>query len=189
MVIALFGADLIYFELNPNGQLLEVDKKEGLADINCLAIAPVRHLFRLFTCVVRWAARSVLTLCAMKSTLQACQVWCMPALCMRTSCDVSVHVVNEFNVAITACSTRSAVQVPEGRERSSVVVAGCADNTVRVLSLRQADCLKVKATQATASAPSSVMLMEASISAAGASCSDCTCDLHVSVAATALLQW
>ena len=95
MVIALFGADLIYFELNPNGQLLEVDKKEGLADVNCLAIAPVRHLFKLFTCVVRCAAKSVLTLCAMKSTLQACQVWCMPALCMRTYCDVSVHVVND----------------------------------------------------------------------------------------------
>ena len=61
-----------------------------------------------------------------------------------------------------------ALQVPEGRQRSSVVVAGCTDNTVRVLSLEPADCLKVKATQATASPPSSVMLMEAHISAAGA---------------------
>ena len=42
VVIALLGGDLTYFELNPNGQLLEVEKKEGLADVSCLAIAQVR---------------------------------------------------------------------------------------------------------------------------------------------------
>lgn len=47
------------------------------------------------------------------------------------------------------------------------MVAGCADNTVRVLSLESADCLQVKATQATASAPHSVALLETRISAAG----------------------
>jgi hypothetical protein len=111
VVIALLGSDLIYFELNPNGQLLEVEKKENLADISCLTIA----------------------------------------------------------------------KVPEGRQRSSVVVAGCSDNTVRVLSLEPSDCLMVKATQTTASPPVSVMLMEAHISAAG------TCKLSLSNALLGLV--
>ena len=98
VAVALLGSDLIYFELNANGQLLEVEKKEGLADITSLALAAV----------------------------------------------------------------------PEGRQRSSVLVAGCADNTVRVLSLEPAACLAVKATQSTASPPASVMLMAAAVSTSGA---------------------
>lgn len=89
---------MIYFELNPSGQLLEVEKKDGLSDVSCLAIAAV----------------------------------------------------------------------PEGRQRSSFVVAGCSDQTVRVLSLEPSDCLKIKATQTVSAPPVSVMLLEASISAAGA---------------------
>lgn len=41
VVIALSGGQIIYFELNPSGQLLEVDKKEMSDEISCLGIAEV----------------------------------------------------------------------------------------------------------------------------------------------------
>jgi splicing factor 3B subunit 3 len=103
VIIFLLGSDLIYFELNPNGQLLEVERKDNLNDVTCLALA----------------------------------------------------------------------QVPEGRQRCPFAVAGCLDRTVRVLSLESSDCLKVKATQTVAASPVSVMLLEASISAAGAKARHC----------------
>lgn len=41
VVIALSGGELIYFELSPTGQLMEVEKKELSGDVVCLDIAPV----------------------------------------------------------------------------------------------------------------------------------------------------
>lgn len=41
VVIALSGGQVIYFELNPSGQLLEVDKKEMSDEVSCLGIAEV----------------------------------------------------------------------------------------------------------------------------------------------------
>jgi splicing factor 3B subunit 3 len=41
VVIALSGGELIYFELSPTGQLMEVEKKELAGDVVCLDIAPV----------------------------------------------------------------------------------------------------------------------------------------------------
>lgn len=41
VVIALSGGQIIYFELNPSGQLLEVDKKEMSDEVSCLGIAEV----------------------------------------------------------------------------------------------------------------------------------------------------
>lgn len=44
VVISLVGSELIYFELNAGGQLLEVERKDGLSDVTCLAIAQVPAL-------------------------------------------------------------------------------------------------------------------------------------------------
>jgi splicing factor 3B subunit 3 len=41
VVIALNGGQIIYFELNPSGQLLEVDKKDMGGNVSCLGIAEV----------------------------------------------------------------------------------------------------------------------------------------------------
>lgn len=41
VVIALSNSELIYFELNAAGQLLEVEKQDVAGDVSCLAIAPV----------------------------------------------------------------------------------------------------------------------------------------------------
>jgi hypothetical protein len=41
VVIALSGSQIIYFELNPNGQLLEVEKKDMNDEVSCLGIAEV----------------------------------------------------------------------------------------------------------------------------------------------------
>jgi splicing factor 3B subunit 3 len=41
VVIALSGSQIIYFELNMNGQLLEVEKKELADEVACLDIAEV----------------------------------------------------------------------------------------------------------------------------------------------------
>lgn len=41
MVIALSGGELIYFEMDMTGQLMEVEKQDMSGDVACLAIAPV----------------------------------------------------------------------------------------------------------------------------------------------------
>jgi hypothetical protein len=72
VVIALLGADLIYFELNPNGQLLEVDKKENLTDCTCLAVAPVRAPLALMGCSTAPCCCSVVVVLSVPYTARCC---------------------------------------------------------------------------------------------------------------------
>ena len=41
MILALSGGELVYFELEASGQLVEVEKKELSSDIACLDVGPV----------------------------------------------------------------------------------------------------------------------------------------------------
>ncbi|EFJ13812.1 hypothetical protein SELMODRAFT_181612 [Selaginella moellendorffii] len=41
VVIGLSGGELIYFEMDPTGQLMEIEKREMSGDVACLAIGPV----------------------------------------------------------------------------------------------------------------------------------------------------
>ena len=41
VVIALSGGEVIYFELNAMGQLMETEKRDMTGDVACLDIAPV----------------------------------------------------------------------------------------------------------------------------------------------------
>lgn len=43
VVIGLSGGSVIYFELDVSGQLLEVEKLDGLGDINSLALSPLEE--------------------------------------------------------------------------------------------------------------------------------------------------
>jgi hypothetical protein len=53
VVIALLVAHLVFFQLNPNGQLLEVDRRTNAAASGLLrCVCPDAHVFRLKTCAL-----------------------------------------------------------------------------------------------------------------------------------------
>lgn len=44
VAIALSGGEIIYFEMDSMGQLLELAKRDMEGDVSCLDIAPVPHV-------------------------------------------------------------------------------------------------------------------------------------------------
>ncbi|KAI8491080.1 Splicing factor 3B subunit 3 [Branchiostoma belcheri] len=169
VVIALTGGELVYFEMDPTGQLNEyTERKEMSAEVICMALANVpTGQLNEYTERKEMSAEVICMALANVPTGQlneyterkemSAEVICM-ALANVPTGQLNEYTERKEMSAEVICMALA--NVPVGEQRCRFLAVGLADDTVRIISLDPADCLQPLSMQALPATPESLCILQ-----------------------------